>query len=533
VPFVFKGRLNQPADRSEVAMRDSVFGGAAAWHAAAVAGAICLGATFPRVQPGRADEVAAREQSVPSLERSDYYEGDGLADVPGPVREALEAWINAEFALERAATPETFATGFVDALVAGGLSEEDAVRTVAAFAAIGQPLSFADRSRVRAALAERLPRLALADSLSAPEKRPDAALPPGGVVVECWGPNDPASLSSQRYVRKDPTWLPRDGFEYPVEFTVAVQGFSVGTPGVTGEDDTLRIDAHFALYAVSRAGERERLTGASLTFTEPAHVPNARATDLPWTLLYVPKSVLSLQDESRLTIEARYEVTHHAPGVKAENRAAVVGTVRHVVVPRRAPGDADGVVDHFDVVPLGPDDEELPCPEVTSWRTATNLGAFVLGRKPFWQDRLRHQREQERKRLALVGRDLDAVPLLHGPDAMAGELTLAADRTHLLLFGATWCGPCHALAPAVDELVGALAAREDAPIVHRLAIDDDLDVFAAALEAYPSGVCTDAFEEDLLVDGVPRYYLVRGGKVVEHGVVDEDRIATWRAMYAP
>ena len=174
-------------------MRDSVYGGATAWHAAAVAGAICLGATFPRVQPGRADEVAAREQSVPSLERSDYYEGDGLADVPSPVREALEAWINAEFALERPATPETFATGFVD----------------------------------------------------------------------------------------------------------------------------------------------------------------------------------------------------------------------------------------------------------------------------------------------------------------------------------------------------ALAAREDAPIVHRLAIDDDLDVFAAALEAYPSGVCTDAFEEDLLVDGVPRYYLVRGGKVVEHGVVDEDRIATWRAMYAP
>jgi hypothetical protein len=40
-------------------------------------------------------------------------------------------------------------------------------------------------------------------------------------------------------------------------------------------------------------------------------------------------------------------------------------------------------------------------------------------------------------------------------------------------------------------------------------------------------------EEDLVVDEVPKYSLVRGGKIVEHGFVDEGRIASWRATYAP
>ena len=515
-------------------MRDPFRRGAVGWGTAAVALTLVMAAMPPIARAGRADDDTEPEQPVPALERSDYWNRDGLADVPSPVREALEAWVAAEFALERPATPEIFAAGFVDALVAGGLSEEDAVRTVAAFAVIGHPLTFADRRRVTAALAERCPRLGLADSLTAPEKRPHAALPPGGVVVEYIAPrgND-SSLLHQRSKRRDRSWTPRDAFDLPIEVTAFVRGFNVGSPGVTGEDDTLRIDVRFDVEAVSRTGERESLYGETLRFAEPAQAPNTLGETLfPFTSLHVPKSVLSLPDDSRIMIEARYEVTHHAPGVKAEDRAAVVGTVRFLVVPRRAPGDDEGVVDHFDVVPLGSDGEELPCPGAISWRTATNLGAFVLDRKPLHQERVRQEREQE-KSLAIVGRDLDAVPLLHGADGMPGALSLPAERTHLILLGATWCGPCRALAPAVSELVDALEERENAPIVHRLSIDDDPESFAAALESYPSGVCTEAFEEDLLVDGVPKYYLVRGGKVVEHGFVDEERIASWRATFAP
>lgn len=51
--------------------------------------------------------------------------------------------------------------------------------------------------------------------------------------------------------------------------------------------------------------------------------------------------------------------------------------------------------------------------------------------------------------------------------------------------------------------------------------------------AYPSGICTDAFEEDFVVDAVPKYYLAREGKVVEQRGVSEEGIAAWSEQYAP
>lgn len=149
------------------------------------------------------------------------------------------------------------------------------------------------------------------------------------------------------------------------------------------------------------------------------------------------------------------------------------------------------------------------------------------------RQRFRERAVTDRKVASLLGRDLTSVPLLRGADGLPGELALRADRTHILLFGATWCGPCHALAPSVEAFTAAIAGRDGAPIVHRLSIDDDPDSFDAALAAYPSGICTDAFEEDFVVDAVPKYSLVREGKVVEHGVVSEEGIAAWRETYAP
>ncbi|MFM7077765.1 MAG: thioredoxin family protein [Planctomycetaceae bacterium] len=456
--------------------------------------------------------------------------------MPSPVREAIEAFIAAEFALERGPSPEQFASGFIEALEQGGLSEKDAVRTVAAFVNLGNCFSFGDRRTITAALAATYPDWPMPDSLVPSEARPEATLPPGGVMVSCYDVLDPDMLFLARRTRKDPDWLPASAFDVPIECNVEAHFFVIDSPGVTGEHDTLRVTGTMELF-VERAGEERRtVTREHLTYTEA--VGPGLMTDIPSCQIHVPRSVFPLPDDARLLLEVRYDVVHHAPGVPPDERAAIAGSVLYRVVPRvsanATTGDHAAAVERLEVRPLGPDGEELPCPEVLQdYRLQTNLLRFVLGGKSGMRERFRERVARDGKVASLVGRDLVAVPLIRGPDGMPGELALGADRPHILLFGATWCGPCHERAPSVKELVEALAGRDGAPLVHRLSIDDDPDAFDAALAAYPSGICTDDFEEDFVVDAVPKYYLVREGKVVEQGVVSEEGITAWREQYAP
>ena len=509
-----------------------------AWRAA-VLSAACLVAASPAIpRSGHAqDDTSALTDTGRPLERKDYlFDGNGLAGTPSPIREAIEAFIATEFALERGPYPEQFASGFIEALEQGGLSEEDAVRTVAAFVNLGNCFSFVDRRRITATLAATYPDWPMPDSLVPSEARPEATAPPGGVMVNCYDVLDPDILFLARRQRKDPAWLPGSAFEVPIECNVEAHFFLLESPGVTGEHDTLRVTGTMELF-VERAGEERRtLTTERLTYTEA--VGPGLMTDIPSCQIHVPRSAFPLPEDARLLLAVHYDVVHHAPGVPPDKRAAIAGRVLYRVVPRLSAnattGDPVAAVERLEVFPLGPDGKELPCPEILQdFRLQANLLTFVLGGKSIMRQRFRERVARDRKVASLLGRDLASVPLLRGADGMPGELALRADRTHILLFGATWCGPCHERAPSVKALVEALAGRDDAPLVHRLSIDDDPDSFDAALAAYPSGICTDAFEEDFVVDAVPKYYLVREGKVVEQGVVSEEGIAAWREQYAP
>jgi thiol-disulfide isomerase/thioredoxin len=314
--------------------------------------------------------------------------------------------------------PEQFASGFIEALKQGGLSEEDAVRTVAAFVNLGNCFSFVDRRNITAALAATYPDWPMPDSLFPDEARPEATVPPGGVMVSCYDVLDPDMLVLARSKRKDPTWLPCSAFDVPIECNVEANVFVIDSPGVTGEHDTLRVTGTMELFFERTGEERRTLTSEHLASTE-AVGPGDRGlvTDVPSSQIHVPRSVFPLPDDARL---------------------------------------------------------------------------------------------------------------IRGPDGMPGELSLPADRTHILLLGATWCGPCHDLAPSVEAFIAAIAGRDNAPVVHRLSIDHDPDSFDAALAAYPSGICTDAFKEDFAVDVVPKYYLIGEGKLVEQGIVSEERLVSWR-----
>lgn len=167
---------------------------AAAWIAGGGAG---HAAADTELQAG----AEPRADAAPALERGDYFDGPGLHRVPSPVREALEAFIAAEFALERPATLEGFVQGLVGALENGGLSTEEAVRTAASLVNAGSYFSFADRRRMTAALAGAHPEFPMPDPLVPCAGRPDAPLPPGGVMVTCLDGLHPDKLSHARRPR--------------------------------------------------------------------------------------------------------------------------------------------------------------------------------------------------------------------------------------------------------------------------------------------------------------------------------------------
>ncbi len=490
---------------------------------------------------GWGDDAPDREvEPTPPPCRLDHPTGDGLAMVPSPLREALEAFVDAEFALDRPITPEVFATGFVEALVAGGLPTKEAVRTAAAFAAHAEYLAFVDRRRMTEALSAAHPDCPVVDGLAECKGHHGAAVPPGGVVVACNDILDEGMLFWARHDRNDPSWLPRDAFDEPIECLVSACSFNVDSPGVIGEDDTLRVRSTMELFVEQPGEKRRSLTRTSIAVTEPVAPrgdPGFTSVGIPTSGIHVPRSAFPLPDGARLIVEVRYEAVHHAPGITAEKRAAIAGTTQYQIVPRMAAdGDARDPstgVKRFEVFPLGTDGEDLARPEVVSDRAIDCFWKFVLSGKPSTKEWILKRADAERKHTSLLGRDLTSVPLIRGADGMPGELALRADRTHILLFGATWCGPCHERAPSVEKFIEAIAGRDDAPLVHRLSIDDDPDSFDAALAAYPSGICTEAFEEDFVVDAVPKYYLVREGKVVEQGGVSEEAIAAWREQYAP
>ena len=78
------------------------------WGVAVLSGACLVGTSLVMPRSGHAeDETSAPTDTVRSLERSDYlFDRNGLAGMPSPVREAIEAFIAAEFALERRLYPE-------------------------------------------------------------------------------------------------------------------------------------------------------------------------------------------------------------------------------------------------------------------------------------------------------------------------------------------------------------------------------------------------------------------------------------------
>ena len=94
-------------------------------------------------------------------------------------------------------------------------------------------------------------------------------------------------------------------------------------------------------------------------------------------------------------------------------------------------------------------------------------------------------------------------------DASFASDVLAAERPVLVDFFAGWCGPCHALAPALEQLASKLAGEVN---VVKLDVDANPDV-------------TLQFG----IRGLPTLMLFKGGQVVasQVGVLPKGRLDAW------
>ena len=94
-------------------------------------------------------------------------------------------------------------------------------------------------------------------------------------------------------------------------------------------------------------------------------------------------------------------------------------------------------------------------------------------------------------------------------DASFASDVLAAERPVLVDFFAGWCGPCHALAPALEQLAAKRAGEVD---VVKLDVDANPDV-------------TLRFG----IRGLPTLMLFKGGQVVasQVGVLPKGRLDAW------
>ena len=84
-------------------------------------------------------------------------------------------------------------------------------------------------------------------------------------------------------------------------------------------------------------------------------------------------------------------------------------------------------------------------------------------------------------------------------DASFERDVLRSDRSVLVVFGASWCGPCRLMAPALRALA---ATEKDRLIVAKLDVDaSPATAERYGVETYPMCVLFDAGEEVARLDG--------------------------------
>jgi len=444
------------------------------------------------------------------------------------LRAELVKCVNNELSRELRSQPETIIRDLNEALLRSGLSEQEVPRLLGAFLQLS-PFPLKEMEDYWDILHRLYPEdieISRLVDIQTPYKDNS---PPGG--VNAWFYSSAGGmceymnkLAEERQDRRDATWTPESLHELPVVLEIGADDFTI-EQGRTDVGDKLKIIG--VMTAVSSN------TGRVL-WKKPLEV---HFEALPEGAGHRSNHLIDLQGPDVLTgepfkVSLEYTVVHLSKDGD-ELSAAVALQQRSSFEPVFS-DDRDAIKGAplgYEVNTLGLDDHPLTHP-TTPYGLAEAYRLLSTSRRDEIRQKAQEEREEERRRESFISSPLERISLAYSPTGEADVVRLNTDEPVILIVGATWCGPCQALAPAVKELADLFETQgRDGAKVHRFSMDDDPGSYAKELEKYPGGVLAPEQWAATGLPGVPAYIVVEGGTVSEAGILSAEKIAELKERY--
>lgn len=513
-------------------------------------GTLLLGANFPRAVEHVPDEATlppvpslttTEPSKLPPAEAGNFT---AIPNEPYPVRDELLRRFEQLLKRDAAVAPRDLVGAYIDALGSAYINGSSQADLVAAVIAQGD-FALHEYPEVLSELQKRFPN----DPHFAHWGADAAALRalPGGVSVT-WissvlDPYGADILLWKRYENENDHWFPAAGETLAPMLSIGLKGF--GTENTHLASDATRVDRGDRLTVdvtlrfwqsgertdgpeAARLTMREQFTADALGYAQSREIP----LELP----------TSLDGATDLIVRVDYRVAHVRDGEElAAAQFPIESWARlHSVSRAQAlAGDGETVSDRsssehvgYVVIPLGPGGVEVPVPTVAHSISTQAAYRMLIWRRDDYRGAISAEERRERAQHQLVGQELHELPLIAAPGESPSEaqsVTLPRTGKVHVVFGATWCLPCHHVAPSLREYIAALKDVGSDTRVIRLSTDTDPKQFSAALDGnYPDGVLTVEGWQRFPFRGIPAYLTLENGVIVEADTLTPAVVAQWK-----
>ena len=438
------------------------------------------------------------------------------------VRDRIVTMVNREFSRPMRSPASTMVRELNQALRDAGVSAEDAQATMGTFLK-NSPFPFSETQAAWNELAAIYPEVEVLRLEAAAHGQGVGPFPSGNIVVAFHSSaGDRVETSNHLWIerreRRDAGWLPNSISEMPVSVEILVDSFVANDVDVKA-DDILKVEGRLTAIAEG--------TSQEMWSREIHHVFHAFSSD---STSYESAYELELKGADTLTgdafrVDLELAVTHVSGMGEAKSRTVFLRQSRSFDPVYDVANGEQRAVGYL-VQNLDPSGHRLKYPGVTT-SNVVDVYRFSLGSgREVIRTQAAQQLEAESRLAGFIGSPLDRINLAYSPTGEVDVVKLDSEKTAIVVLGASWCGPCQELAPAVKELSKLLNNQgAGGAELFKFSVDEDPTNYAKELESYPSGIVTPEQWEATGLPGVPAYVVVESGMVKEAGILSPEKIA--------